>query len=254
MKKLFSSLAALLLLLCTLPLSVFADVTSANIVGSAKPAGSAPTTYGSYGSDGSVSTVIGDQDVIWLYEHSYDSNGGTWFGLDNSDGRFPEGSRLVIRKEWSSNQDVGADPTSGPLLTGTNRHISGWSADIVDDDGREIDLSGKEPTIYIQLGDDWDTDDIEARFIDESGNEVVPIGICNLRSPDGVGTFAVLELTNGFRLAEPEASPSGEDSDTNGFVGSVISDGSSLAAVIALIEFGVIIGMVATLLLKRKAK
>ena len=163
MKKLLSLLAVFVFALCALPLSVFADVTSANIDG-----------YGSYAADGSISTVIGDQEVIWLYEHSFDSNGGTWFGIDNSDGRFPEGSRLVIRKEWSSNQDAGADPASGPLLTGTNRHISGWSADIVDDDGREIDLSGKEPTIYIQLGDDWDTDDIEARFIDESGNEVMP--------------------------------------------------------------------------------
>ena len=245
MKKLLSPLAVLLLALCALPLSVFADVTSANIDG-----------YGSFAADGSISTVIGDQEVIWLYEHSFDSNGGTWFGLDNSGGQFPEGSRLVIRKEWSSNQDAGADPTSGPLLTGTNRLTDGFSTTIVDPDGNEIDLSGREPIIYIELGDDWDTDDIHARFVDENGNEVVPTGICNLCSPDGVGTFAQLNMPGGLRCEfdSPRIDENNEDDNINDPVASVFSDSRSPATVIALIEFGVIVGMVLTLLIKRKAK
>ena len=63
-------------------------------------------------------------------------------------------------------------------------------------DGTEIhNFGGKTADFYIQLGPDWDKNDVKAVFIDKDGDEDVQVEPSNdFFGPEGINEFAKLKL------------------------------------------------------------
>nr|MCR5207303.1 hypothetical protein [Eubacterium sp.] len=87
--------------------------------------------------DGTVSAEITDNGITWLYTNT---EGKTYYGLDNSYGTFEKGSRFWIR--WVDSSETGGEPI---LLYA------------VESPEGEIHTEWFEPPIslYIQINDGW---------------------------------------------------------------------------------------------------
>ena len=124
--------------------------------------------------DGTVSAEVTGDKMIWLKE---DSEGmSTWYGLDNSNGTFAKGSLFWVR--WLE-------------YGGSRVFLYGVQAP----DGTEyVDLT--DPVdLYIQLGTDWDREDIEEEF-DYGLDESLAISYLNYVLPDNsVGVCAKISLS-----------------------------------------------------------
>ena len=148
--------------------------------------------------DGTTSTVIGDDAMVWLKEES----GGTyaWYGIDNSSGIFKKGSVFWVKwlnkdenpEEWDfyyrkidrKHQVLVEEDKLWIFLTG-----------VTAPDGTEYHKFSVNIPYYIQLGSDWDRDDIRAMFIVDTSDENIETEfINNMEFPEGKGEFAKLIL------------------------------------------------------------
>lgn len=143
--------------------------------------------------------------IIWLKE---ESNGRyAWYGLDNSDGIFAEGSRFWVRwlskannpRLWEhyykqideAHRSTVDSEKLWIFLIGVNRPDGTPYTDILSEFGTCAHL-------YVQLGSDWDKEDIESLFIATSTDEIVYASyVDTMNYPEGTGTFAKL-LMNHF--------------------------------------------------------
>ena len=150
-------------------------------------------------SDETNTVSIPEGEIAWLNEESNDT--GTWFGLDNSERIFPEGS--VFWKRWvKKEQDSEAwDKYYGMLDDKHKRKADPdrlwiFLCGVTDPNGTEIrDFKGKTADLYIQLGSDWDKNDIKAVFIDKDGDEDVQVEPVNdFIGPEGIKEYVKLKL------------------------------------------------------------
>ena len=151
-------------------------------------------------SNGTTSAVVNPNGMTWLKEESGGSS--AWYGIDNSENIFPENSMFYVR--WLSEED-GEDyikyynqidhryikeVESGRIyvfLVGVKNLAT----------GEEItNFNGKELNLLIQIGEDWDKDDIQAVFIKDNANEIIGSTYKNAEYPGGTGDFASLTLNH----------------------------------------------------------
>ena len=148
--------------------------------------------------DGTTSTVIGDDPIVWLKEES----DGTyaWYGIDNSSGIFSKGSVFWVKwldsdknpEEWNfyykkidkQHQLLAEDGKLWIFLTG-----------VTAPDGTEYHEFNVDIPYYIQLGSDWDEKDINVMFITDTSDESIKVEFIDIMQfPEGEGRFAKLIL------------------------------------------------------------
>ena len=148
--------------------------------------------------DGTTSSEVVKKDVTWIKEESDGTD--AWYGLDNSEGQFELGSRFWVRwlskekdkEEWEyyySNLDEKHKNAvdSGRLWI--------FLAGVTAPNGQEYKEFNKEVKFYIQLGEDWDKEDINSVFISSGEDEIVDVSYADSMScPEGKKEFAILTL------------------------------------------------------------
>ncbi len=203
-------------------------------------------SYGEWDTkDGTLSAEIGE-GVTWLCG----TEGGEtqWYGIENEDGRFAPGSRLNIR--WET-----LDTTDDKPSAKDAGHYKVWVS-TKETDEQIIDAA----KVFVQLGSSPAEEGSNA-FSTPDGKSVEPESVKNLQSPEGVAPFAEVSVPEEGLFYSREyfneitiGDISGELSGGKGTLpGSFFSQGN-WAVIIALVEFGVIVGLVVGFTYRKKAK
>lgn len=182
--------------------------------------------------DGALSVEIGEDGIAWLKESSDGTE--TWYGIESEPGMFAPGSRFWIK--WI---DRGSDPEAWQEVyhqldeeykKTLGENVTLFTAGVTDPDGIEYTRLNKPVNLYIQLGDDWDTSDVEALFADSGDDErvesfVTPLLMAGTGSPAGSSNYVTVTLRHfggTLLVGEFEADIPGDDLG----LGSSISDAS----------------------------
>ena len=150
--------------------------------------------------DGKTSAMIMGPGITWLKEES----DGTyaWYGIENplkEDGTyvFENGSRFWVKwinqnnSEWNYYYNQ-LDEEHKSKVEDNNLWI--FLVGVTAPDGTEYTNLGATVPFYVQLGPDWDVNDINAVFIANDSDEKIYYSFENLDFPEGNGAFARLEL------------------------------------------------------------
>ena len=149
---------------------------------------------------GKTSAMIMGPGITWLKEES----DGTyaWYGIENplkEDGTyvFENGSRFWVKwinqnnSEWNYYYNQ-LDEEHKRKVEDNNLWI--FLVGVTAPDGTEYTNLGATVPFYVELGQDWDVNDINAVFIANNSDEKIYYSFKNLDFPAGNGTFARLEL------------------------------------------------------------
>ena len=156
--------------------------------------------------DSTTSAEVTGDEVIWLKE---DSEGeSSWYGLDNRQGIFAKGSRFWVR--WLSEKDGEEFREHFENLDESHKK---WAEEnklwifltgVTAPDGTEYTNLDVNVPYYIQLGDEWDEEDVKAVFISKIADEPVSVSFGtvaefnrqfdNINFPVASGSFARLLL------------------------------------------------------------
>ena len=146
--------------------------------------------------DGTTSTEVVKKDVTWVKEESDGTS--AWYGLDNSEGEFELGSRFWVRwlskdkEEWEYYYNNLDEKHKNAVDSG---RLWIFLAGVTAPNGQEYEGFNKEVKFYIQLGEDWDKEDINAVFISSGEDEILDISyVDDMSSPAGTREFARLTL------------------------------------------------------------
>ena len=156
--------------------------------------------------EGKTSAPVTGNEQIWLREESYDpaaeKNLAAWYMLDNTSGNFEAGSKFWV--QWLNNRDnpveflthyKNIDQTTRDRIDSNRVWI--FSVGVTKPDGTtEYKTLSQEIPLYIQMGTDWDYNDIKAMYISDSEDEEVYASYLNMEYPEGKGKFAQLSLTH----------------------------------------------------------
>ena len=114
--------------------------------------------------------------LLWLKEKSGDTS--AWYGIDNSDGVFEPGSRFWVK--WLNNEeDMQAFKTYYDQLDDEVKNkikddlLWIFTIGVTDPDGNEYTDLSQPVNCYVELGDDWDSGDVEAVYISDKTDEAV---------------------------------------------------------------------------------
>ena len=151
-------------------------------------------------SNGMTSAQIFGDGVTWIKEES----GGTyaWYGIDNSKRNFKDGSRFWVRwlskeenpNEWKDYYEKIDDEHKNSVK---NDRLWIFLTGVTSPDGTEYKKLEDNNDFYIQLGSDWDEDDIVAMFVADDVDEKVNVSfLSDFSSPEGNRQFAKLILTH----------------------------------------------------------
>ena len=150
--------------------------------------------------DGTTSARIVKGERIWLKETSDGSS--AWYGIDNTNNTFAEGSRFWVKwlgqeenkDEWNEYYEKLDDEHKNKV---EDKKLWIFLCGVTDSKGNEYKEIATPTNLYIQLGSDWDKDDIQAVFISDAIDEPVEsIEYINdfKDSPTGTGDYAKLKL------------------------------------------------------------
>lgn len=154
-------------------------------------------------SSGKTSVEISEEnlsanDVLWLREESYDTS--AWYGIDLSTGAFAldKGLRFYVR--WLNPDDADYAEIYAQLDDAQKARVeddNGWIflIGIEDPDGNKVQPA-QPVSVYVQIGDDWDVDDLNAYYITSGGDENVPVDYLMLDYPEGADTFGIMTLSH----------------------------------------------------------
>ncbi len=147
--------------------------------------------------DGTTSIEVTKNGIIWLKE---ESNGtSTWYGLDNTNGVFEYGSIFWVRwltreedpKTWQEYWDQVDDNHKNSIEAD---RVNVFLVGVTAPDGTPYRTFAAVP-LYVEIGTDWDKDDIRSIFISSGEDEVIAAAfIDNMQYPEGQGIFAQLTL------------------------------------------------------------
>ena len=278
-RKVFPAVLALMLLAA---LPVFAAAAE----------GSSAGNYGTVIGSGSTTVVIDDQDIIWLYVNS---DGGAWFGIDNSKGTFEPGSRLSANwipleenTDWRNSLDVPEEPGNYRLQ---------YLVEITGPDGEPCEIP-EDAALLVQVGAGQNPETVKGCFATAAGETIEGVALYQMGFPGGVDTFASVPLpgetdeqmlngtiNNSYNTGDVIGHNGGNgvilvggicgensggivgntdgnhgssgggvyvDGGFGGITGSVFSGSASWLMALALVELGVIVGLVVGLFAKRK--
>ena len=148
--------------------------------------------------DGTTSAEVVKKDVTWVKEESDGTS--AWYGVDNSEGEFELGSRFWVRwlskdkdkEEWEYYYNNLDEKHKNAVDSG---RLWIFLAGVTAPNGQEYEGFNKEVKFYIQLGEDWDKEDINAVFISSGEDEILDVSYVNdMSSPAGTQEFARLTL------------------------------------------------------------
>ena len=148
--------------------------------------------------DGTTSSEVVEKDVTWVKEESDGTD--AWYGVDNSEGQFELGSRFWVRwlnkekdkEEWEYYYN-NLDEKHKNAVDSDRLWI--FLAGVTAPNGQEYKEFNKEVKFYIQLGEDWDKEDINSVFISSGEDEIVDVSYADSMScPEGKKEFAILTL------------------------------------------------------------
>jgi len=145
--------------------------------------------------NGTVSVNIEGPDMIWLRESSQGQT--AWFGLDNSNGTFEEGSRFHV--QWMSKEDGDWNNHYNNLddyIQKSIEHLWMFELGVSKPDGTEIHVFDEPVSLYVQLGDNWDIDDLHACYINQGIDEKIVVNTMQSDEAGISGTLGVLSLTH----------------------------------------------------------
>lgn len=139
--------------------------------------------------------------IHWLREES--DGAAAWYGFDGNDGALPEGS--VVSVKWLS-KDEDADNFAeayNRLDNETKKNIEDgklWvfelNAQTKDEQPIHQFEDGKQQTVYVQLGTDWENNAVNAIFVDNNGQEEVPAHLVEKYINGEKKQFAALTLNH----------------------------------------------------------
>ena len=121
---------------------------------------------------GTTSAEIKGDDVTWLREESDGTS--AWYGLDNSKKNFEKGSKFWVKmlsskdEEFEKYYDMLDDDVKKEA---ENDKLWIFLVGVTNPDGTEFNKMELPSSLYVQLGDDWDMDDINALFIASDKDE-----------------------------------------------------------------------------------
>ncbi len=147
--------------------------------------------------DGTTSAEITSNGLVWLKETSNGSS--AWYAIDNSRGIFKIGSRFWVK--WLS-PEVDSELFNYYYSKLDDEHKKKvkdnklwiFTTGVADPDGNGYKTWDGTVNYYIQLGDDWDKNDIEVLFISEGKDSIVEHAYETMASPEGTAEFAKLSL------------------------------------------------------------
>ena len=148
--------------------------------------------------DGTTSSEVVKKDVTWVKEESDGTS--AWYGVDNSEGEFELGSRFWVRwlnkekdkEEWEYYYNNLDEKHKNAVDSG---RLWIFLAGVTAPNGQEYKEFNKEVKFYIQLGEDWDKEDINSVFISSGEDEIVDVSYADSMScPEGKKEFARLTL------------------------------------------------------------
>ena len=146
--------------------------------------------YNYVAKNGTTSAEVTGNSIIWLKEESEGLS--IWYGVENSKATFAEGSKFWVRwlsisedsKEWKDYYEKLDDEYK---KLAENKKLWIFLMGVANPDGEEYHGGFDSPVdLYIQLGTDWDMDDINAVFISDASDEVLSVQtLNNYTLPDG---------------------------------------------------------------------
>ena len=191
---------------------------------------------------GTTSAEVMGGAPVWLKEESDGSS--AWYGIDEpSASQFRNGSRFWVR--WLSPGSDEFQSYYNQLDDQHKKDIEGnklwvFLTGVTDPDGDEYTNLNDQVSFYIQLGDDWDKDNIGAAFISDQEDEDVTAGfVDNHTCPEGDKPFAKLQLKHFSAYAIYVKSDSADSANSADTAGTATADnavktspatGNSLAA------------------------
>lgn len=164
-------------------------------------------------------TTIADitrNGTIWLEETSGENS--IWYGLDNSAGVFEVGSHFWVKwlnktensVEWNT---CYANLDAAQKAAVDSNKLQLFLIGVTKPDGTEYTDFNAAVSIYVQLPDNWNADDIVAIFVSSGADETLSVTCKSMEYPNGSDNFAVLVL-NHFsayamydKIASPEITP-----------------------------------------------
>ena len=137
--------------------------------------------------------------IVWLREESYDPdlgrNTAAWYGFDNSDGVFENGSRVYVHwynKEQNPEKFDDIDETHE--IDSDNFYY--FEVGVIRPDGTQYTQLSKPVNFYVQIGDDWDKDDLQAYYITQRKDETIPVKYDTTTYPEGTDEFGIMSLSH----------------------------------------------------------
>lgn len=152
--------------------------------------------------DGMTSVEVPTENgIIWLREESHDASLGTttaaWYGLDNSSGIFAAGSRFYVYWLNESEHPEEFDDIDAAISGGVDSG-NGWlfRVGVIAPDGTRYETLSQSVDLYVQIGDDWDKDDLLAFYVTQGEDESVPVRYTTAAYPEGTDEFGVMTLSH----------------------------------------------------------
>ena len=143
------------------------------------------------------SSNLDENGILWLKE---DSDGSSaWYGLKIGDAfDLDKGYRFSVR--WLSPKDADYDTYYSQLDDATRAEVDsnrGWTflVEVKDQSGELIQPQlNKTVNLYVQIGDDWDKEDLQAYYITQGKDESVQVQYGTATYPEGTDEFGVMTL------------------------------------------------------------
>ena len=134
-------------------------------------------------------------NTIWLREESDGSS--SWYGLNNSSGIFQNGSRFYV--QWLSEKE---HPEAFKNIDKKTRaeveDDNGWlfNVGVIAPDGTQYKQLEKTVDFYVQIGDDWDKEDLKGFYISQGVDESIPVRYSTANYPEGTDEFGIMSLSH----------------------------------------------------------
>ena len=148
---------------------------------------------------------LNTEGITWLKEESDGSS--AWYGLENpeiEEGKylFPTNSYFYV--EWVSPNDFETNEHYAILDDSVKSQVDsnrGWLfyVGIADETGQKMDINfnGHTANLYVQIGDDWQLNDLKSVFVGDTEDEQVTVTFAEaVEYPEGVDDFGVMSLNH----------------------------------------------------------
>ncbi len=139
-------------------------------------------------SHGKTSAEVTGEEMIWLKESSDGTS--AWYAIDNTNGTFKQGSRFwtqwlspeANKEEFEKYYNKLDDEHKNQV---ENNKLWIFLTGVTDPDGNDYTNLDETVNYYIQLGEDWDEDDVKAVFISDKNDDVLQVLFEDVNTPEG---------------------------------------------------------------------